>query len=81
MKTKDRERFRGMLKGFENEIKRLKEQKNEKEKNITSMLFSETCPWMLMGMREQISIFAQKRQELTTDIAISIIFIVAFKLR
>jgi DNA sulfur modification protein DndD len=69
MKTKDRERFRGMLKGFENEIKRLKEQKNEKEKNITSMLFSETCPWMLMGMREQISIFDQKRQELTTDIA------------
>ena len=69
MKTKDRERYRGMIKNFENEIKRLKEQKNEKEKNITSMLFSESCPWMLMGMREQISIFDKKRQELTTDIA------------
>lgn len=69
VKTKDREKFRGMMKSYESEIKNLKEQKNDKEKNITSLLFSETCPWLLMGMKKHVLIFDKLRIDLISEIA------------
>jgi DNA sulfur modification protein DndD len=69
LNAQNREKFRGVLQTLQNEIYRLKEKKNNREKSITSMLFSENSPWILMGLQEQISLFDRRRQELTAEIA------------
>ena len=69
LNAKNREKFREIRRTLENEINQLKEKKNNMEKNITFMLFSENCPWILMGLEDQITLFDKRRQELTADIA------------
>ncbi|GAB6394233.1 MAG: hypothetical protein MdMp024_0545 [Bacteroidales bacterium] len=69
LNAQNREKFRGVQQTLQNEINRLKEEKNNKEKSITSMLFSENSPWLLMDLQEQISLFDKRRQELTAEIA------------
>lgn len=69
LKSRDREKFRGIQEVLQNEIKRLKDEKYNKERSITSLLFSETSPWILMGLQDQISIFDKRRQELISQIA------------
>jgi len=69
LNAQNREKFRGVQQTLQNEINRLKEEKNNKEKSITSMLFSENSPWLLMNLQEQISLFDKRRQELTAEIA------------
>jgi len=69
LNAQNREKFRGVQKLLQNEINQLKERKNTNEKNITSQLFSENSPWILMGLQEQISFFDTRRQELTAEIA------------
>lgn len=70
LNAKNREKFRGLLKAYDVEIKKLKEDKGEKEKNITSMMFSENSPWVLLGLNEQIRLFDENRQKLTSEIAV-----------
>lgn len=69
LNAKNREKFRSMVKAFENEIKRLKDKKYDREKNITLMLFSENSPWILMGLKEHISQFDFHRINLSGEIA------------
>lgn len=69
LNTKNREKYRGILKTYQNEINQLKEKKNNSEKNITAMLFSENSPWILMGLQEQISLFDKHRINLSSEIA------------
>lgn len=70
LNSKKRENFRGVQQTLQNEIKRLKDEKDNREKSITSMLFSENSPWILMDLHEQIFLFDKRRQELTAEIAI-----------
>ncbi len=69
LNAQNREKFRGVQQVLQNEIKRLKDEKDNKEKSVTSLLFSESSPWLLMGLQEQISLFDKHRQELTAEIA------------
>lgn len=69
LNSQNREKFRGVQQALQNEIKRLKDEKDNKEKSITSLLFSENSPWILMGLQEQIFLFDKRRQELTAEIA------------
>lgn len=64
LNAQNREKFRGVQKVIQNEIDKLKEKKNEKERNITSMLFSEYSPWLLMGLENEISYFSNKYKNL-----------------
>ncbi|MCL4481647.1 MAG: hypothetical protein M1445_03330 [Bacteroidetes bacterium] len=61
--------YREKLSNLNSEINRLEEKKNEKEKSITAMLFSENSPWILMGLQEQISLFDEHRINLSSEIA------------
>jgi hypothetical protein len=70
LNAQNREKFRGVQQALQNEIKRLKDEKDNKEKSITSLLFSENSPWILMGLQDQIFLFDKRRQELTAEIAI-----------
>ncbi|HEY5590774.1 MAG TPA: hypothetical protein VIK55_07115 [Paludibacter sp.] len=69
LNAQNREKFRGVQQTLQNEINRLKEKKNNSERNITSMLFSENSPWILMEFQNQISLFDKRRLELTAEIA------------
>lgn len=69
LNAQNREKFRGVQKTLQNEITQLKQKKNINERNITTMLFSETSPWLLMGLQEQILQFDKNRQELTAELA------------
>jgi DNA sulfur modification protein DndD len=69
LNSQNREKFRGVQQVLQNEIKQLKNEKDNKEKSITSLLFSENSPWILMGLQEQIFLFDKRRQELTAEIA------------
>lgn len=69
LNAKNREKFRGIQQNLQNEINQVKDKKYNKEKSITSMLFTESSPWLLMGLQEQISLFDKHRQELTAEIA------------
>lgn len=66
----NREKFRGLIDKFDDDLAKLEEEKSEKEKDITSMLFSESSPWLLMGLEEEIGVFDTKRQQLTSELAI-----------
>lgn len=58
LNAQNREKYRGIQKSLQNEINKLKEKKNEKERNITTMLFSESSPWLLIGLEKQITYFS-----------------------
>ncbi len=57
LNAKNRVKFREAQKALLTEINRLKEQKNVCEKNITTLLFSEISPWILMGLGDEINNF------------------------
>lgn len=63
-----REQFRIIQKNLSSEINQLKSEKKEKERNITSMLFSNNSPWLLMGLQEEINRFESVRVEFIKDI-------------
>jgi len=69
LNSQNREKYRSVQKKLQEEINQLKEKKNSFEKNITSLLFSETSPWLLMNLDGQISVFDQSRLNLTSEIA------------
>lgn len=59
-----REKFRGIQESLINKIQDLQKQKNEKEKNVTMMLFSGSGPWLLQSLSNQIGSFSALRDEL-----------------
>jgi DNA sulfur modification protein DndD len=61
--------YREKLNNLNSEINSLETIKNEKEKRITTMLFSENSPWILMGLQEHISLFDERRINLSSEIA------------
>jgi len=64
LNAQNREKFRGIQKTLQNEIDKLKDKKNENERNITTMLFSESSPWLLMGLEKQITSFSDNYKNL-----------------
>ena len=65
-----REKFREIQKQLLKELDSLKEMKTNKEKSITSMLFSSNTPWLLMGLQDPIELFGQKRDKLNKDLTL-----------
>ncbi len=65
-----RERFREVQRQLQEKIDTLKLQKKEAEKNITSVLFSNNIPWLLMGLQDSIEQFGQKRDKLNKDLTL-----------
>ena len=63
----DRERFRGIQERLLEE-KRIKVgEKEKKELNITSKLFTGTTPWILLGLKEEINNFSTLRDALNIE--------------
>ena len=58
-----REKFRGKQERLDFELKELRRLKNEGEKQITSRLFAETSPWLLMGLKSEIDRFSALRDK------------------
>lgn len=57
---------------YEREVDKLtslRKKKVDQELSITSRLFDENCPWILMGLENEISDFDENRIELTKKIA------------
>ncbi|MDP3443672.1 MAG: hypothetical protein Q8T08_12505, partial [Ignavibacteria bacterium] len=69
LNAQNREKFRGIQKTLQNEIDKLKDKKNENERNITTMLFSESSPWLLMGLEKQITSFSNNYKNLIIKLA------------
>ena len=65
-----RERFREIQKQIQEQIANLKNKKKELEKNITSVLFSNNIPWLLMDLQNSIEEFGQKRDKLNKDLTL-----------
>lgn len=63
-----REKFRTIQKQLLIEIENLKTEKKNKEQNITSMLFSDSSPWILMGLQDNIEQFGKLRDMLNVEI-------------
>lgn len=51
------------------QLDRLKEKKEQLELSVTSRLFDENCPWILMGLGEEIDAFDRNRIELVGNLA------------
>lgn len=62
-----REKFRGKKERLDFELKELMRLKNEGEKQITSRLFAETSPWLLMGLKSEIDRFSALRDKWVED--------------
>lgn len=65
-----REKFREIQRHLQVEINTLKNNKKEAEKNITSLLFANNPPWLLMGFQNSIELFGQKRDKLNKDLTL-----------
>ena len=65
-----REKFREIQRHLQVEINTLKNNKKEAEKNITSLLFANNTPWLLMGFQNSIELFGQKRDKLNKDLTL-----------
>lgn len=65
-----RERFREIQRQLQENINELKDKKKEAEKNITSMLFANNTPWLLMNLQSSIDLFGQKRDKLNRDLTL-----------
>lgn len=65
-----REKFREIQRQLLMEINNLKNNKKEAEKNITSLLFANNTPWLLMGFQNSIELFGQKRDKLNKDLTL-----------
>lgn len=62
-----REKFRGKKERLDFELKELRRLKDEGEKQITSRLFAETSPWLLMGLKSEIDRFSALRDKWVAD--------------
>lgn len=69
LNAQNREKFRGIQRTLQNEIDKLKDKKNVNERNITTMLFSESSPWLLMGLEKQITSFSNNYKNLIIKLA------------
>jgi len=69
LNAQNREKYRGLKKNLQNEIDKLKDRKNEYERNITSMLFSESAPWLLKGLEHQITSFSNNYKNFIIKLA------------
>lgn len=65
-----RERFREIQKQLLRKIDNLKTAKKDKERNITSILFSNNTPWLLMNLQDSIDQFGQKRDKFNKDLTL-----------
>ncbi|GHV27444.1 hypothetical protein FACS1894176_09370 [Bacteroidia bacterium] len=65
-----REKFREVQRQLQEKINELKNKKKEKEKNITSVLFANNTPWLLMDLQNSIELFGQKRDNLNKDLTL-----------
>ena len=68
LNAQDRERFRSEQKTLQKEINQRKEGKNTLEKNITTQLFSENSPWILMGLEDEIKKFTDNYTNFIQDL-------------
>ena len=65
-----REKFREIQRQLHEKINELKNKKKEAEKNITSVLFANNTPWLLMNLQNSIDLFGQKRDKLNKDLTL-----------
>jgi len=65
-----REKFREIQRQLQEKIDELKNKKKEAEKNITSMLFANNTPWLLMDLQNSIDLFGQKRDNLNKELTL-----------
>ncbi|MCL2651000.1 MAG: hypothetical protein FWD60_08265 [Candidatus Azobacteroides sp.] len=65
-----REKFREIQRQLQEKINELKNKKKESEKNITSVLFANNTPWLLMNLQNSIDLFGQKRDKLNKDLTL-----------
>lgn len=64
-----RMKYREMMNAYDNLIKKLIKEKNDKEKNITKMIFSENSAWLLMGLQNEYLQFDENRINLSGEIS------------
>lgn len=65
-----REKFREIQRQLLEQITKLKNKKKELEKNITSVLFSNNIPWLLMDLQNSIDEFGKRRDELNKGLTL-----------
>lgn len=65
-----REKFREIQKQLQEKIDNLKNKKKDTEKSITSMLFANNVPWLLMDLENSIEQFGQKRDKLNKELTL-----------
>ncbi len=65
-----REKFREIQRQLQEQIVNLKNKKKELEKNITSVLFSNNIPWLLMDLQNSIDEFGKKRDKLNKELTL-----------
>jgi DNA sulfur modification protein DndD len=65
-----REKFREIQRQLQEQITNWKNKKKEAEKNITSILFSNNIPWLLMDLQDSIELFGEKRDKLNKDLTL-----------
>lgn len=51
------------------QLDRLRSEKERLELSVTSRLFDENCPWILMGLGDEIDVFDKNRIELVANLA------------
>lgn len=66
----NREKFREIQKQLQEKIIGLKSKKKNLEKNITSELFSNNIPWLLLGLQKSIDKFGSRRDELNKNLTL-----------
>ena len=67
--SKKREQLRHEYETEQNKLQSLQKQKEQQEKSITSRLFDENCPWVLMGLEGETSDFDDFRIALSQALA------------
>lgn len=65
-----REKFREIQKQLQEKIDNLKNKKKDTEKSITSVLFANNVPWLLMDLENSIEQFGQKRDKLNKELTL-----------
>ncbi|WP_289200535.1 ATP-binding protein [Phocaeicola sartorii] len=67
--SKKREQLRHEYENEQAKLRNLQKEKEEQERSITSRLFDENCPWLLMGLEGETSDFDDFRIALTKKLA------------
>lgn len=61
--------IRGRLYKTESQIEAVTKRKSDLESSITSKLFDEDCPWLLMGLDKELDEFGMRREKYIGEIA------------